>query len=275
MGEGRLPYNNTPHTTVMAKAAKAAQQVERPKTQENVFLFVPNLIGYARVILAGISLIYMSYHPKYCTLLYGISSLLDAVDGQAARALGQSSRFGAVLDMVTDRCATTCLLCFLSFAYPKWALLFQFLITLDFSSHYIHMYSSLVTGSKSHKSVTKEQSRILWSYYNNSRTLFFFCACNEIFFVALYLIQWYPTPLGIHTHHLLKYLPKEVILRIPLGVIRFVETTLTWPYLLAAITFPVCLGKQIINCVQFWKAAKALTDLDREERYIAQQAKTQ
>lgn len=59
--------------------------------------------GYTRVILAAVSLTYMSYHPKYCTLLYGISSLLDAVDGQAARALGQSSRFGAVLDMVTDR----------------------------------------------------------------------------------------------------------------------------------------------------------------------------
>ena len=52
------------------------------------------------------SLHYMSYHPKYCTVLYCISSLLDAVDGQAARALGQSSKFGAVLDMVTDRCAT-------------------------------------------------------------------------------------------------------------------------------------------------------------------------
>jgi CDP-diacylglycerol--inositol 3-phosphatidyltransferase len=62
------------------------------------------MAGYTRVILAGISLTYMSYHPKYCTLLYGISSLLDAVDGQVARALGQSSRFGAVLDMVTDRC---------------------------------------------------------------------------------------------------------------------------------------------------------------------------
>ena len=46
----------------------------------------------------------MSYHPKLCTLLYGVSSLLDAVDGQVARAMGQSSRFGAVLDMVTDRC---------------------------------------------------------------------------------------------------------------------------------------------------------------------------
>jgi hypothetical protein len=45
----------------------------------------------------------MPYHPNVCTLLYGISCLLDAVDGQAARALGQTSKFGAVLDMVTDR----------------------------------------------------------------------------------------------------------------------------------------------------------------------------
>ena len=60
--------------------------------------------GYSRIILAGLALHYMSYHPKYCTLLYCISCLLDAVDGQAARALGQTSKFGAVLDMVTDRC---------------------------------------------------------------------------------------------------------------------------------------------------------------------------
>jgi CDP-diacylglycerol--inositol 3-phosphatidyltransferase len=59
--------------------------------------------GYTRVILVGISLHYMGSHPNTCTLLYGVSALLDAVDGQAARALGQTSRFGAVLDMVTDR----------------------------------------------------------------------------------------------------------------------------------------------------------------------------
>lgn len=108
---------------------------------ENVFLFVPNLIGYARVILAGVALYEMPTHPKACTIAYGVSCLLDAVDGQAARALGQSSKFGAVLDMVTDRCTTACLLCYLASAYPRLALLFQFLISLDFASHYIHMYS--------------------------------------------------------------------------------------------------------------------------------------
>ena len=32
-------------------------------------------------------------------------------------------------------------MCFLTSAYPEYALLYQFLISLDFSSHYMHMYS--------------------------------------------------------------------------------------------------------------------------------------
>lgn len=145
--------------------AKVAVDLATHQTyEENVFLFVPNLIGYGRILLAGLALNYMKSHPKVCTALYGLSCLLDAFDGMAARALGQTSKFGAVLDMVTDRyvfsfpvfpvkpsrrransnparrCTTACLLCFLSSAYPPYALLFQFLITLDFSSHYMHMY---------------------------------------------------------------------------------------------------------------------------------------
>lgn len=112
---------------------------------ENVFLFVPNLIGYTRVILAGISLYLMPTAPLLCTAVYGASALLDAVDGLAARKFKQESKFGAVLDMVTDRCTTACLLAFLFMIYhhdyPNGALIFQFLIALDFSSHWIHMYS--------------------------------------------------------------------------------------------------------------------------------------
>lgn len=114
--------------------------------------------GYTRIILAAVALYYMSSNPWACTLLYGCSCLLDAFDGYAARLLGQSSRFGAVLDMITDRydrfhpdsslrgfsdarrCTTAGLLCYLSTAYPSYALLFQGLLSLDFSSHYVHMY---------------------------------------------------------------------------------------------------------------------------------------
>src|SRR5271155_5751566 len=56
----------------------------------NIFLFIPNIIGYTRVILAACSLYFMRWHPKYCTWLYIISCLLDAFDGMAARQFGQS-----------------------------------------------------------------------------------------------------------------------------------------------------------------------------------------
>ncbi|KAI0318636.1 CDP-diacylglycerol-inositol 3-phosphatidyltransferase [Amylostereum chailletii] len=215
---------------------------------ENVFLFVPNLIGYARVILAALSINYMSYHPKYCTVLYCISCLLDAADGQAARRFGQTSKFGAVLDMVTDRCTTSCLLCYLSSAYPTYAVAFQFLISLDFASHYMHMYSSLLTGSRSHKLVTSEVSRILWLYYNDSRTLFLVCAGNEAFFVALYLMKWVKTPIGL-SHPAMPFLEQ-----------------LTWPQLAAAVCFWVALFKNIVNGVQLWKASKILVGVDLAER---------
>lgn len=72
--------------------SKAQMMLRRRLTpkNENVFLFIPNLIGYTRVILAAASLVYMGAHPKACSFLYVVSCLLDAVDGQAARYFGQS-----------------------------------------------------------------------------------------------------------------------------------------------------------------------------------------
>ncbi|KAJ7470703.1 phosphatidylinositol synthase [Mycena latifolia] len=217
---------------------------------ENVFLFYPNLIGYTRIILAGLSLHFMSYHPIYCTIAYCVSCLLDAVDGQVARALGQTSKFGAVLDMVTDRCTTSCLLCYLSSAYPYYALYFQFLIALDFSSHYMHMYSSLVTGSRSHKLVTGDVSKILWWYYNDPLTLFVFCAGNELFFVSLYLMKWTVKPIG---------LPTDLL------------SSLTYAEFFALLSWPVFAAKNFINVVQLWKASKILVGVDIAERKKARE----
>ncbi|EIW60001.1 CDP-diacylglycerol--inositol 3-phosphatidyltransferase, partial [Trametes versicolor FP-101664 SS1] len=208
--------------------------------------------GYARIILAALSLHYMTYHPKYCTVLYCISCLLDAFDGHAARALGQASKFGAVLDMVTDRCTTTSLLCYLTSAYPEWALGFQFLIALDFSSHYMHMNSSLVTGSKSHKQVQSDVSRLLRAYYNPT-TLFIVCAGNELFYIALYLMKWVHTPLSES-----------------LGPVGFVGAY-TWPELMAWVCGPICAYKNVINLVQLWKASKILVGVDLAERAKARE----
>jgi hypothetical protein len=111
----------------------------------------------------------MPLHPRTCSGLYSVSCLLDALDGYAARHFEQSTRFGAVLDMVTDRCTTACLLVFLSSAWPRWSIVFQGLISLDLASHYIHMYATLVMGGAetSHKNVDKDRSYLLNLYYTN------------------------------------------------------------------------------------------------------------
>ena len=173
------------------------------------------LPGYSRIILAIASLHYMPLHPRTCSLLYSISCLLDALDGVAARKFNQATRFGAVLDMVTDRCTTACLLVFLSSAWPRWSLLFQGLISLDLASHYMHMYATLAMGSagQSHKKVDESRSRILNLYYSNNvrsswptlqpaaaasrladwlrqKVLFVFCGLNELFFISVYLLSF-------------------------------------------------------------------------------------
>lgn len=130
----------------------------------------PSPEGYSRIVLAVASLYYMPLHPRTCCLLYSISCLLDALDGLAARAYQQSTKFGAVLDMVTDRCTTACLLVFLASAFPRWSIVFQGLISLDFASHYMHMYATLTMGGSgmSHKKVDESRSWVLKQYYSNN-----------------------------------------------------------------------------------------------------------
>ncbi|KZO95692.1 hypothetical protein CALVIDRAFT_549862 [Calocera viscosa TUFC12733] len=253
--------------------AKLAVDLATHEVRENVYLFVPNLIGYTRILLAALSLHFMPYHPRYCTVLYCLSCLLDAFDGMAARALNQSTKFGAVLDMVTDRCTTACLLCFLSSAYPSYATLFQFLITLDFSSHYMHMYSSLTTGSKSHKVVASDVSSILHYYYTSQFVLFIMCAGNELFFVALYLCHFDHTPvlnasspkplIAWASTHLIAFLTS----RGPWGswALSYLEWV-TWAGVMALSFAPIALGKNVINAVQWWKASKILVGVDLVER---------
>lgn len=91
----------------------------------DVFLFIPNLIGYFRVAAALISFHYMPTNPYITFSWYMASALADALDGCAARYLKQTSRVGALLDMLTDRCATMCLIMILGQFYPRWMVLFQ------------------------------------------------------------------------------------------------------------------------------------------------------
>ena len=82
------------------------------------------------------------------------------------------------------------------------------------------------------------------------RTLFFVCAGNELFFVSLYLMKWISKPID-----------------------AALFGTFTYPEVMAILTAPIFLLKNIINVVQLWKASKILVGVDLAERAAARAAK--
>ncbi|KAI1476601.1 CDP-alcohol phosphatidyltransferase-domain-containing protein [Daldinia eschscholtzii] len=260
------------------------------QSKENIFLFWPNIIGYSRIVLAIASLYYMPLHPRTCSILYSISCLLDALDGYAARHFQQSTKFGAVLDMVTDRCTTSCLLVFLSSAFPRWAIVFQGLISIDFASHYMHMYATLAMGGSetSHKNVDKSRSWLLNLYYTNKTVLFVCCALNEVFFIALYLLSFSSPllspqllePLGeskaaaIQTgaevnSSVLRQLFTNPYSAGALEMARANKMDSTFPWILAGVSAPIMALKQFLNILQLVKASRWLAEGDVQSRRAA------
>ncbi|KAJ2997145.1 hypothetical protein NUW58_g749 [Xylaria curta] len=263
---------------------------------ENIFLFWPNLIGYFRIVLAIASLYYMPLHPRTCSLLYSISCLLDALDGYAARYFNQSTRFGAVLDMVTDRCTTSCLLVFLSSAFPRWAIVFQGLISLDFASHYIHMYATLAMGgsAESHKNVDKSRSWLLNLYYTNKlgrsirhmrlERALLHCPSTLLSFSSPLLSPQLLQTVGESkaaaiqggaqvNSSIIRQLFTNPYSAAALEMARANKMDSTWPWILAGISAPVMVLKNILNIVQLVKASKWLAEGDVQARKTAALAK--
>ena len=204
--------------------------------EENVFLFVPNLIGYVRIALALLSFYFMPSRPVRPVLCYVFSGLLDALDGYAARALNQSTRFGAMLDMLTDRCATMCLLVNLALLYPAYAFLFQLSMCLDVAGHWLHLQSAAVRGSASHKAVDLSSNAALRLYYMSGPVLFVICAGNELFFVLLYVLRHVEEPAA------------------------------AWLYWLRDACGVVCLLKSAVSLLHLITAARSMAAWDAAER---------
>lgn len=105
-------------------------------TAGDVLLYVPNLIGYLRVICTVLSITLMICFPQMwitAIILYVSSFVGDLFDGMAARKFNQCSLFGGLLDMVTDRCSTAGLLCALSHEHSERPILVLVRCTTYFS----------------------------------------------------------------------------------------------------------------------------------------------
>ena len=155
----------------------------------SIFLYVPNLIGYSRVILMFLAYIVADKHCLLFGLFYFLSQFLDMFDGMAARHFEQSTNFGAMLDMVTDRCSTVGLLMTISNRYPNLTIYCHIFIWLDIFSHWCHMLASLRAGAGSHKNV-KTGPKLLQYYYKTKWFMVLLIFGAEGLPLALYFNSW-------------------------------------------------------------------------------------
>ncbi|CEG50147.1 Phosphatidylinositol synthase (PIS) [Plasmopara halstedii] len=203
------------------------------RTVMGVFFYVPNLIGYMRVLLTLYSLAVAFTNYKVSVLCYALSFTCDYFDGFFARLCNQSSTYGAVLDMVTDRCSTAGLLLVLSHLYPQYWIIFLYLLILDFSSHWYHMYSS----RGHHKVVSAERNFVLRFYYGFYPFFGFCCVGAELFYILLYVLHFNPTVL----------IP---IVNVPVMKLCFY------------VCLPACICKNIVNLAQLCSAASSIATDD-------------
>ncbi|XP_071502644.1 uncharacterized protein [Diadema antillarum] len=77
----------------------------------SVFLYVPNIIGYVRLLLVFSSCFFYSSNAILFITLYMCQTILDGVDGAVARKLKQTSAFGAWFDVVIDNLGRGMLWC--------------------------------------------------------------------------------------------------------------------------------------------------------------------
>ena len=215
----------------------------------DVLLFYPNLIGYIRIIFMILSFYYMflsSYDLDKkvssgswikALVFYLIAFVGDVVDGYVARSFNQSSTFGGVLDMVTDRVSTCGFLAMLPLFHGKrTGFIVAMLIVLDISSHWFHVMS--VTSHHKSKEALAHRNVFLRWYYGIYPLFGYCCVGTELFYVLSYVI---------HDKHL------------PIPLIK---------YICFYGCLPACIMKQIVNFVQLASAMDAIAQNDADARNL-------
>ncbi|GMH35423.1 hypothetical protein BSKO_03291 [Bryopsis sp. KO-2023] len=225
---------------------------------DNIYFYVPNLIGYFRIASALFAFAVAMKHPLSCVISYSVGFVGDELDGRFARKYNQTSQFGVVLDMVTDRLSTAGLLVILCMMYQECYVIFLGLLMLDIFSHWSQMYYTLTTGNTSHKDV-RSKSFLVRTYYQYRWFMGFCCVSCEVLYLALYLLHW-PQPRWLTIKvNFLQYLN----VNLP-GVDGGENISLIWA--VVALSLPGVGAKQIINVCQLWNALSGLVHQELKER---------
>jgi CDP-diacylglycerol--inositol 3-phosphatidyltransferase len=106
------------------------------------------------------------------------------------------------------------------------------------------MYASLSNGAVSHKAMDSRQNWLMRAYYGYQSVLFLVCAGNELFFLGLYLMYYYPN--------------EQVWFKLA-------NVSLHTFDLFTLAVAPVFLFKQFMNIVQLVGASKSLAGLEKKK----------
>ncbi|CAL5430782.1 unnamed protein product [Camellia sinensis] len=155
----------------------------------SVYLYIPNIIGYIRVLMNCFAFYICFSDKKLFSVLYfvkvlnawmcGFSFVCDALDGWFARKFNQVSTFGAVLDMVTDRISTACLL-----AWPS----FLVIACFGYCQPLVADVHTFLVGKVSHKDVKDSTNWLFKAYYGNRIFMCYCCVACEVLYIILFLL---------------------------------------------------------------------------------------
>ena len=161
----------------------------------NKLFYIPNIICYFRILFLLAFIFFSDYEMYYYSIVcYVISFSLDFFDGYFARLLNQTTKFGMILDMVIDRCATLSLLFVLYRLYNN--SIFILICILDVSSHWFQMK---VSGERHHKDIDTTRNFILRFYYGNYIFFGLCCVGAEINYLNLYYL-YYSNTIGNYSY---------------------------------------------------------------------------
>ena len=168
----------------MKKATKAHKPTppnqESEVTHFEICWYIPNIVRYLRFIFNMVAIRYAfdtrtEKWPLFI-VFYSLSQGLDSIDGLLARKFNQCSRFGAAMDMISDRTSCACIYTILMMIYPErhFSYLFMTCLILDFGSHFLQFCTAALMKTESHKKDIDKKNFIVSYYYS-----------NHIFFVSL------------------------------------------------------------------------------------------
>eukprot|EP00850_Spirogloea_muscicola_P014384 SM000103S09476 [mRNA] locus=s103:110662:114147:- [translate_table: standard] len=262
----------------------------------SIYLYVPNLIGYARILINVAAFAHAFSDKAVFVSLYLLSFVLDYFDGLFARLLKQSSTLGQVLDMVTDsltvcrsivggrgRVSTAALLVVLTHLYKSWFGVLVLLLGLDIASHWLQMFSSLLSSKLTHKDVADNESAILRLYYTFRPFMGYCCIGAEVFYLSLYLLDdpyyhkgFSHIPIPSPANNCPFSIKHSILVTLFLCSLSDVDVPALHSTgivaLLAYISLPGCLIKQLVNIAQAKSAADAIVQFDINKRRLKARA---